>query len=105
MSGRFRGEEAMKINQVTDVTGLYRANAKKVRRPDGAAPPQGRDEVTMSPQAQEVLALKAKLAELPEVREDVVQRIKQQIESGSYRVPARAVAEALLKDFVGGENP
>ncbi len=87
----------MKVNNVNDVAGVYRANAKKARRVEGAAPSQGRDEVTMSPQAQEVLALKAKMAELPEVREDRIERIKENLESGTYQVSPQAVAGALLR--------
>lgn len=87
----------MKVNNVNDVVGIYRANSKKSRRAESAAP-ASRDEVTMSPQAQEVLALKAKLAEIPEVREERVERIKKDIESGTYQVSARVVAEALHKN-------
>lgn len=43
---------------------------------------------------------KARVREMPEVREERVEALKRQIESGSYNVPPEQVARAMLSDLL-----
>lgn len=58
------------------------------------------DGATFSPKAREAHRLRAKVKQVPEVREELVRRIKAQVESGSYKVDAGDVADKLLKSGV-----
>lgn len=62
--------------------------------PEGASPA---DSSTLSPAAR----IAAAAALLPEVRQDKVDALRQQIESGSYQVGTHDVADALLRNFRG----
>lgn len=64
--------------------------------PEGGASLRKVDQVDLSSRAQEVSALRKELQGIPEVRADRVAHLKAQIASGSYSVPAEAIAERLL---------
>lgn len=92
----------MKIDrpQIGKVTGAYRAGAARPAATDKeatAAKTAAADKVNVSDKAKQAAALKAKLHEAPEVRVDLVERIKAQIKAGEYNVDPKQVAEKLLK--------
>lgn len=65
---------------------------------DGPSPAQQPiDKVTLSPEGRELQALQRRLAELPEVRAEKVQALRERILRGEYHVPAEAIAERLLE--------
>jgi flagellar biosynthesis anti-sigma factor FlgM len=43
----------------------------------------------------------AQAMQMPEVRQDRVASLQQQIANGSYHVPAQHVADAMLRNFAG----
>lgn len=55
-----------------------------------------RDEVVLSPKAQEFSQLLQKLKAMPEVREEKVAELGRRIESGEYSVYSRDIAEKIL---------
>lgn len=55
------------------------------------------DQVVLSQRASEVQLARASLASVPEVRARKVAELKRQIQAGTYRVDADAVAEKLIK--------
>ena len=63
----------------------------------GASPPRLQDSVEVS----EAAHLLAKLSELPDVRRDVVDRVRTQIEAGTYESPEKldAAVESLAEDL------
>lgn len=78
----------------------YRSNAtqsKSTAPVSGAQAPSKADELSLSPQAQQVNALQAKLRQEPAVRADLVERIKAQIAAGTYQIEAQQVADKMLK--------
>lgn len=83
---------------VQRATEIYR---KQVRRSETAGPAASRDQVTLSPAAREFQAMLDKLAQMPDVRPETVDRLRQQIAGGTYEVPAERVAEALLRQLKG----
>lgn len=80
-----------------------RVNPVRGPRPE---PPEGRrrgdsprgDEVTLSPKAQEFQRARELLREAPDVREDVVRRLRAAVESGAHRVDPEAIAERMLAE-------
>ncbi len=59
--------------------------------------PRG-DEVTLSPKAQEFQRARDLLSEAPDVREEVVKRLRAAIQSGAYREDPEAIAERMLAE-------
>jgi flagellar biosynthesis anti-sigma factor FlgM len=92
----------MKIdgNSIKGVADAYRAAsprpASRSGRSGEAKAPLA-DGLSLSPKAQEANALKARLTEVPEFRAELVERIKAQLEAGTYRVPAEELAGRLLE--------
>jgi flagellar biosynthesis anti-sigma factor FlgM len=63
--------------------------------------PRGRgsqDRVEISSDASDFLLIKAAVALVPDVREDLVSALKTAIENGTYHVPAAVVAEKILRE-------
>jgi negative regulator of flagellin synthesis FlgM len=56
------------------------------------------DEVNLSDRGATVRRLIDQSAQLPEVRQDRIDSLKSQIESGSYKPSATDIAEAIIKD-------
>lgn len=83
------------VNRATEI---YR---KQTRRSEAAGSPASRDQVTLSPAARDFQAMLDKLAQLPDVRPETVNRLRQQIADGTYEVPAERVADALLRQLKG----
>ena len=59
------------------------------------------DTVVISDAAKRIQDVRAKLDEIPDVREDKVTELRNQIENGTYKVDAEKTAEKLLKDELG----
>ncbi len=55
------------------------------------------DQVTLSEKASRASEVKSQLTELPDVRTELIQQLKAQIEEGSYKVEARKLAAKLRK--------
>jgi negative regulator of flagellin synthesis FlgM len=53
--------------------------------------------VDVSSKAQEVQQIKKLVSQLPDVREDRVQALKAQIESGSYHVSGEDIADLIIR--------
>lgn len=62
--------------------------------PSQAAPPS--DEVSLSPEGQELLKIRHRIAQAPDVREDLVDTLRQAVQEGRYRPPAREIARRLM---------
>jgi len=60
-------------------------------------PAQG-DRISLSPAARLHTAAHVETAHAPEVRREIVDAIKQRVDSGEYTVDARKVAEKLVQD-------
>lgn len=93
----------MKVDRpnMQGVTGAYRSQgARPVANQNPAQPATKADEVNVSKKAQEATALRAKVKQAPEVRMDLVMKIKAQVDAGTYNVSPEKVAEKLLKSKV-----
>lgn len=54
------------------------------------------DKVLISNKALNIKDVQEELAKIPELREEKVQYFKEQLQKGTYRVPARAIASKIL---------
>ena len=68
----------------------------------GNQPVAGNSEVSLS--ETNVTALKAQLANLPSIRQDRVQALRQAIHSGTYQVSGKQLANAIHADLFGPTN-
>ena len=94
----------MKISKVDDVTlQMIQQYQKTEKVEDRASEKAGgannlvpEEKVNLSTTAKDVQALKNAISSLPDVREDKVQALKDQIEKGTYKVDAEKVAEKMV---------
>ena len=59
------------------------------------------DTVVISDAAKRIQEARAKLDEIPDVREEKVAELRDQIQNGTYQVDAQKTADKLLKDQLG----
>ena len=74
----------------------------RVRSDSQSAPPansigSGRDSSDLSPAAQVV----AQAMQMPEIRQDRVASLQQQIANGSYQIAPQEIADAMLRNLGG----
>lgn len=87
----------MRIDAFNQVSQLYRNNnTKKVFKADS---PVGADKLEISQIGKDYQVAKNAVAAAPDVREDKVNAIRQQIASGTYNVQMEEVADKLLDSY------
>lgn len=91
----------MKINNYGNIQEVMKAYLS--RKNDSAsrkeAPAKGgEDTLELSVQAREIQEVKSALSDIPEVREEKVQQLKNEIASGAYRADAGKIAEGIIED-------
>jgi negative regulator of flagellin synthesis FlgM len=64
----------------------------------GSAPPSRPDQVSVSERAADVGRLTARASELPDVRQEKVEQLRERIRSGSYNPSASDIAGAIFKE-------
>ncbi len=89
-------------------TEVSQAKSRKVQAPEVpkevAAPPESRkaasgDEVVLSKQAQQMQRLQQAVDATPDTRALAVAQLRQQVQSGAYKVPEDVLADRILKAF------
>lgn len=84
-------------NSMQDVLKVYAEQNPKAKPSVSSQKSAGkRDEVVLSPKAQEFSQLLQKLKAMPEARADKVKEFTARIDSGEYAVAARDIAEKML---------
>ena len=96
-------------NVANALSELYRQQKLSKTQPDGksnavadAKGGTGQDEVVLSSRSEEVNQIKQQLNQLPEVDEQKVARLREQINNGSYNINSQQVADKIL---TSGLNP
>lgn len=87
----------MRINSISQVSQLY--NSNQVKRTKSAANVSQMDAISISSTARDYQVAKNALANVPDIREDKVNDLKQSIEDGSYDVSGESFAEELLASY------
>ena len=59
-----------------------------------------KDKVILSPRATEVQRLKKLANDVPDVRQEKIDAIKRQIETGTYNVSAKSVAKSIIDSHI-----
>ena len=83
----------------------YVSNVKDNKKIDGSAK-QGspkavkEDKVVLSPKAKEVQEATKIIKELPDIQEEKVAQLKEQIDQGTYRVDGKKIAFKMLKESI-----
>lgn len=91
---------------VHDLLRSYAQRAERLAQPTRPEGPEwvegargrGTDEVVLSQEAQEVQRALSVLKETPEVRQELVAELRQQIQDGTYEIDIEGIAELLLSD-------
>ena len=87
----------MRIDAINRIYSTYSAQATTGSK--GVEKVKGKDEVDLSNVAKDFASIKRMLSDVPEVREDKVQDIKQKMEDGTYDVSSKDVASKILSQF------
>ena len=82
------------VNQVQDKNKVDSSNDKPEKSTVKA------DTVVISDAAKRIQEAKVQLDEMPDVREDKVAKLKEQVESGTYEVNADKTADKLIKEHL-----
>lgn len=88
----------MKVNNVPGIIGAYqKTGPRKAAKEQETSNAAKSDGVVLSKEAQAVRALKDKVSQAPEVRQERIDALRQQIEAGTYRPDGREVAAKMVK--------
>ncbi|MDR7434390.1 MAG: flagellar biosynthesis anti-sigma factor FlgM [Armatimonadota bacterium] len=68
------------------------------------SPPPGRDEVVLSDQAKLIAQLRARMKEMPNIREDRVREIAERLARGEVSFTDAELAEAILRTITEEEE-
>ena len=91
----------MRIDAYSAVNQVYQTNMqtkketteKKISRDD---------KIEISQVGKDMTVPKKAISEAPDIREDKVKAIKEQMEAGTYSVSSEAIADKLINGFFGG---
>lgn len=91
----------MRIDAYSAVNQVYQTNMqtkketteKKISRDD---------KIEISQVGKDMTVAKKAISEAPDIREDKVKAIKEQMEAGTYSVSSEAIADKLINSFFGG---
>ena len=61
------------------------------------------DKVVLSPEAKKIQETKALIDSIPDIREEKVAQIKEQIENGTYRIKEKELAVKIIKESLLNE--
>lgn len=84
----------MRIEAYTQVQQVY--NAQKASKPKTTNRVGFADQFQMSSVSKDIQAGKAALAQTPDIREDIVAPIREQLKNGTYSVDAGSFADKLI---------
>ena len=67
---------------------------------EGSSQTVKEDKVVLSPKAKEVQEATKLIKELPDIREEKVAKLKEEIEQGTYRIDGKKIAFKMLKESI-----
>jgi len=85
------------VNQVQDKDKAQATTEKTEKQPTKT------DTVVLSDAAKRIQEAKKVLDEIPDIREDKVAQLKEQIENGTYEIDEQKIADKMLKDSLLNE--
>ncbi|MCE5321884.1 flagellar biosynthesis anti-sigma factor FlgM [bacterium] len=92
----------MKISQVESGKAALKTTAPQSRilpkdRPRGLVSTRAQDAKNLSPLEQGMAVAEAAMADVPDIREDIVNKLKDQIAKGEYKIDGKEVAEMMIR--------
>ncbi|MDY6791203.1 MAG: flagellar biosynthesis anti-sigma factor FlgM [Thermodesulfobacteriota bacterium] len=83
----------------------YVNNIQDGKKLDGSAKPDASrqvkgDKVVLSPKAKEVQEATKLIKELPDIREEKVAKLKEQVDQGTYKIDGEKIAFKMLKESI-----
>jgi negative regulator of flagellin synthesis FlgM len=84
-----------------DATACAKKSGQKVEKATAAA--SGADRVDLSDQARELQAARAAIQQMEDVDHEKVARIREQVQSGTYKVDAQKIAGKMLEETLLGD--
>jgi len=87
----------MRIDAINRIYDSYKA--QRVTASKKTDKTSSKDEVALSSEAKEFANMSKLLSEVPDVRIDKVEEIKNRMSSGNYNVKSEEVAEKILSQF------
>ena len=70
--------------------------SRKLRYSEPVNPAMRQDRLELSPEAKHLTAIRQQVAATPDVRADLVNKLKTQIKNGTYQVDSSEVAQKML---------
>ena len=91
----------MKItgNQVNPVPQTYLGKVQKVRAGDDVEQTHPQDQVELSPDAAAIDTARQVIGKLPDLRVEKVDKLRRQVQNGTYQVEADKVADKILAEM------
>lgn len=92
----------MKISQVESGKAASISSAPQARilpkdRPKGLVSSRAQSAKILSPLEQGMAVAETAMANVPDIREDIVNKLKDQIKTGEYKIDGKEVAEMMLR--------
>jgi flagellar biosynthesis anti-sigma factor FlgM len=92
----------MKISQVESGKAASSSSASQARilpkdRPKGLVSSRVHGAKNLSPLEQGMAVAEAAMVDVPDIREDIVNKLKDQIKKGEYKIDGKEVAEMMLR--------
>ncbi|NLX63042.1 MAG: flagellar biosynthesis anti-sigma factor FlgM [Tissierellia bacterium] len=85
----------MKINKTNNILGIFfNRNTNKV---DKSRNSNKKDKLEVSDKAKDFQVALEKFKSLPDIRKEKVERLKKEVQSGTYKVEGRRIAEKILE--------
>jgi negative regulator of flagellin synthesis FlgM len=85
----------MRINGINNVNGVYNSSGKR-KSTESSGVSSGKDSLNVSDFAKELQVATKAVNNSPDVRQDKIDAIKEQMEAGTYNVTASMVADKLV---------
>lgn len=87
----------MRIDAINNVSRLYQAT--KPQKAVGSGSVDTKDKYEVSKYAKDYQTARAAMSSVPEIREDKVSRIRDELNSGTYNVSAHEIAEKMVSKY------
>lgn len=91
----------MRIDAYSAVNQVYQTNMQ-TKKETVEKKTSRDDKIEISQVGKDMTVAKKAISEAPDLREDKVKAIKEQMEAGTYSVSSEAIADKLINSFFGG---
>ncbi len=87
----------MKINKADNVFGVF--FNKKINKVDKNTKEKRKDRLEVSDKAKDFQVAMDKIKDLPDIRKEKVERLKKEVQAGTYNVEGRRIAEKMMESI------